>query len=109
MSVWPLVNKLRILQGSIYNLFDFIELDCACIFFFFSRIVAAQQKSVTVPVRVWHRKGFVMQSPVGMNCCSIKQEALCFSLGGGSVSRCLCWVCAWDSSSEEPGARVAAA
>lgn len=29
MSVWPLVNKLRILQGSVYNLFDFTELDCA--------------------------------------------------------------------------------
>lgn len=109
MSVWPLVNKLRILQGSIYNLFDFIELDCACIFFFFSRIVAAQQKSVTVPVRVWHRKGFVMQSPVGMNCCSPKQEALCFSLGGDNMSRCLCWVFAWDRSSEEPGACVAPA
>ena len=62
-----------------------------------------------MPIRAWHGKGFVMLSPVGMNCCSIKQEALCFSSGGGSVSRCLCWVCAWDSSSEEPGARVAAA
>lgn len=34
MSVWPLVNKLRILQGSIYNLFDFMELEWFFLWFF---------------------------------------------------------------------------
>lgn len=48
-------------------------------------MVAAQQKSVIVPVRVWHRKGFVTRSPVGMNCCSPQQEALLFGSSGSSM------------------------
>lgn len=34
MSVWLLVNKLRILQGSVYNLFDFIKLGYVLSFFY---------------------------------------------------------------------------
>lgn len=35
MSVWPLVDKLRILQGSVYNLFGFMKLDRAPFIYLF--------------------------------------------------------------------------
>lgn len=53
--------------------------------YFFWKMFAAWRKSVIVPMWIWHQKGFVIQSPVGMNCCRLQQEALLFSSRGSSM------------------------
>lgn len=82
MSVWPLVNKLKILQGSTYNQFDFMELDSAPFFFLKDDCCLVEECDCAYVSMA--EKGICHEVPGGH-----EPEALLCSSGGSGTFGCL--------------------